>query len=44
MGLIGDKAHEATEKRIFMKGGYSALWKYRVVRVYHKVTTCSCCS
>jgi hypothetical protein len=44
MGWIGDQAQQAAEKRIFMKGGYSALWKYRMVRWYRKLTTCSCCS
>ena len=30
--------------KVYAEGGYPALWKYRMVRMYRKVSTCSCCS
>jgi hypothetical protein len=39
MGLV-DAADEIAEKKIYEEGGYTALWKYRLVKFYEK---CSCC-
>ena len=41
MGL-GDTAEAAAERAVYEKGGYPALIKYKVARIYKKVT--SCCS
>ncbi|KAL7510534.1 hypothetical protein ACHAXN_007436 [Cyclotella atomus] len=42
MSFIGDKAEEAAEKQIFEAGGYGALFKYRAVKTWKKVTSCCC--
>jgi hypothetical protein len=41
---ITERAEERAEEKIFEEGGYSALWQYRTLRLYHKVKTCSCCA
>jgi hypothetical protein len=42
MSFIGVKAEEAAEKQIFEAGGYGALFKYRAVKTWKKVTSCCC--
>jgi hypothetical protein len=41
---ITERAEERAEEKIFEEGGYTALWQYRTLRLYHKVKTCSCCA
>jgi hypothetical protein len=38
MGL-SDRAEEMAEEKIFEQGGYTALWKYKAVRMFKQ---CGC--
>eukprot|EP00549_Striatella_unipunctata_P017778 CAMPEP_0118692078 /NCGR_PEP_ID=MMETSP0800-20121206/11057_1 /TAXON_ID=210618 ORGANISM="Striatella unipunctata, Strain CCMP2910" /NCGR_SAMPLE_ID=MMETSP0800 /ASSEMBLY_ACC=CAM_ASM_000638 /LENGTH=42 /DNA_ID= /DNA_START= /DNA_END= /DNA_ORIENTATION= len=42
MGFFGDAAEAVVEAKIKAEGGYPALIKYRVYRLYRNV--CGCCA
>jgi len=44
MGYFSDAAEKAVEKKVYAEGGYPALIKYKAVRMWHKLRTCSCCA
>ena len=43
MGFVGDQANKAVEQKVYAEGGYPALIKYKMVRFWHQIQTCSCC-
>ena len=44
MGFIANKAEDVAAKEAYTRGGYPALIQFRAIRMYKKITTCSCCS
>ena len=42
MSALGDAAEAAAERVVYEKGGYPALIRYKVVRIYK--TYCGCCA
>ena len=44
MGFLGDQAEKAAEHKVYAQGGYPALFKFKAMRMYAKVRSCSCCS
>ncbi len=43
MTQIDEKTEEAREDKIYQEGGYIALWRYKVWKIYAKLKGGTCC-
>jgi hypothetical protein len=43
MGFLGRQADKAVEAKVYQEAGYPGLIKFKVVRFFRQIQTCSCC-